>query len=95
MMRAYGFLDSEIGRENAFTRSARSGFMTARLIGSTATVAHQLMERLDGCELDGAMLIFPDYLHGIRVFAETILPEIRARFPNRLVMPAPGAVHVA
>ena len=28
MMRAYGFLDAEIGKENAFVEKARSTFMT-------------------------------------------------------------------
>jgi len=30
MMRAYGFLDSEIGKENSFVTNARSGFLAAR-----------------------------------------------------------------
>jgi pyrimidine oxygenase len=81
MMRAYGFLDSEIGKENAFVTSARSGFMASRLIGSAETVGRRLIEILDRCQLDGMMLIFPDYLSGIPVFAEKVLPRIRARFP--------------
>jgi pyrimidine oxygenase len=80
MLRAYGMLDAEIGKENSFTASARSGFMTARLIGSAETVAGRLIEMLEGCDLDGVMLIFPDYLQGIPVFAEAILPRLRARF---------------
>jgi pyrimidine oxygenase len=81
MMRAYGFLDAEIGKENAFVTNARSGFMASRLIGSAQTVTRRLIEILDGCHLDGMMLIFPDYLSGIPLFAEKILPAIRARFP--------------
>jgi pyrimidine oxygenase len=35
---------------------------------------------IECCDLDGVMLIFPDYLHGIPVFAEAVLPRLRARF---------------
>jgi len=88
MLRAYGMLDAEIGKENAFTANSRSGFMTARLIGSAETVAARLIEMLEACELDGAMLIFPDYLRGIPLFAESVLPRLRAHF-------APAAVPAA
>ncbi len=81
MMRAYGFLDAEIGKENAFVMNARSSFMAARIVGSAATVAARLMDMLERCHLDGMMLIFPDYLHSIPIFATEILPQIRARFP--------------
>ena len=77
MMRAYGFLDSEIGKENAFVANARSSFMASRIIGSAATVTRRLSELLEQCALDGVMLIFPEYLEGLRVFAERILPELR------------------
>ncbi len=33
-MRAYGFLDAEIGKENAFVKKSRSGFMAARVVGT-------------------------------------------------------------
>jgi len=93
MMRAYGFLDAEIGKENAFVTSARSGFMAARLIGSAPTVTRRLIEMLDTCQLDGMMLIFPDYHSGIPLFAEQVLPHIRARFPA--VAAAPASTEVA
>ncbi len=81
MMRAYGFLDAEIGRENAFVHTARSGFMSARIIGSPDTVAERMIAILDQCDLDGMMLIFPDYLVSLPVFVSDIMPRIRARFP--------------
>ncbi|TBV72414.1 LLM class flavin-dependent oxidoreductase [Pseudoxanthomonas winnipegensis] len=82
MLRAYGFLDAEVGKENAFTRKARSGFISEHVAGSAETVGTHLMKILDDCDLDGLMLIFPDYLHGIPLFAHSILPRIRARFPH-------------
>ena len=81
MMRAYGFLDAEIGKENAFVQSARSGFMSSRIIGSADSVAKRMIEVIEKCALDGMMLIFPDYLASMPVFADEIMPKIRARFP--------------
>jgi pyrimidine oxygenase len=80
MMRAYGFLDAEIGKENAFVASSRSSFMTPRLIGSPQSIADQSIALLDEAELDGLMLIFPDYLEDMKLFADRVLPQIRARF---------------
>ena len=84
MMRAYGFLDAEIGKENAFVQKARSGFMAAHVIGSADTITKRLIELLDHCALDGLMLIFPDYLAAMPVFAREIMPRLRARFPESL-----------
>lgn len=81
MMRAYGFLDAEIGKENSFVQNARSSFMSAHIIGSVDTVAKRLIGMLEDCHLDGMMLIFPDYVKSIPIFANAILPQIRARFP--------------
>ena len=82
MMRAYGFLDAEIGKENAFVANARSGFMSSHIIGSPQTVAERVVALLDGCDLDGTMLIFPEYLSGLERFAAEVLPRIRSQFPE-------------
>ena len=81
MMRAYGFLDAEIGRENAFVQSARSGFMATRIVGSARTVAAKMIEVIGSCSLDGMMLIFPDYLRSMPIFAAEIMPLVRSSFP--------------
>ncbi|MFT4248105.1 MAG: LLM class flavin-dependent oxidoreductase [Pseudomonas sp.] len=83
MLRAYGFLDTEIGQENAFTRKARTGFIAEHAVGAPDTVATHLAHMLEDCQLDGLMLIFPDYLEGIPLFGARILPQLRARFPER------------
>jgi pyrimidine oxygenase len=83
MMRAYGFLDAEIGKENSFVQNARSSFMSGRIIGSAETVTRRLVEMIEYCDLDGIMLIFPDYLASMPVFARDIMPRIRDRFPER------------
>jgi pyrimidine oxygenase len=85
MMQAYGFLDSEIGKQNDFTTKARSGFMSSHLVGSPQTIAGRLNDLLGGGDLDGVMLIFPDYLEGVPLFAEQVMPVIRARFPGETI----------
>ncbi|MBB6251996.1 LLM class flavin-dependent oxidoreductase [Nitrospirillum iridis] len=84
MMKAYGFLDVEIGRQNDFTTKARSGFMSSHLMGAPATLAAKLIDMLGGCDLDGMMLIFPDYITGVPRFAQEVLPAIREAFPGTL-----------
>jgi pyrimidine oxygenase len=84
MLRAYGMIDTEIGRENAFTAKARSGFMAEHVLGSPDTITDRIGELLETCDLDGLMLIFPDYLKGLRVFGDQILPKLRSRFPSEV-----------
>jgi len=90
MLRAYGFLDSEVGKENAFTRKARSGFMCEHMAGSPETLCSQIITMFEQAELDGLMMIFPDYLTGLPRFANSILPQIRARFPQAAVAAEPA-----
>ena len=84
MMRAYGFLDAEIGKENAFVEKSRSTFMTPHVLGTPATVAAQIGDLLDESGIDGLMLIFPDYLTGLPLFGAEVLPALRERFPTRV-----------
>jgi pyrimidine oxygenase len=80
MARAFGVLDSEMGEENALVASARSSFMTPRIIGSAETVERELARLLDEASLDGMLLIFPDYIRDVETFGRRILPSLRARF---------------
>ena len=84
MMRAYGFLDSEIGKENDFTRKSRAGFMTPHVIGTPETVIEKLTELFEVSGTDGLMLIFPDYMKDIPIFGEKVLPVLRERFPGKV-----------
>jgi len=90
MLRAYGFHDSEMGEENPFVASARSSFMTSRLIGSPDTIAAEAIALFEQTELDGLMVVFPDYLKSMQVFSEEIAPKIRQRFAA-----AQGGAHAA
>ncbi|ATU71777.1 Pyrimidine monooxygenase RutA [Gluconacetobacter sp. SXCC-1] len=80
MMRSYGMIDAEIGKENAMTSRARSGFMAPFTAGSPATVCEQISAKIDNADLDGLMLIFPDYESGLRKLSQSVLPALRARF---------------
>ncbi|MCT2400450.1 LLM class flavin-dependent oxidoreductase [Novosphingobium mangrovi (ex Huang et al. 2023)] len=90
MMRAYGFLDAEIGKENAFTKKARSSFMSAHVTGCSQTVTDRLTKLLEVSGTDGLMLIFPDYLTGIPKFGREVLPVLRERFPGKVKVGSHG-----
>ena len=53
-------------------------FMTQTAIGSPTTCAAKIQEFVDYAELDGLMLIFPDYVEGLTMFGSEILPGLRA-----------------
>uniref|UniRef100_B0T3N5 Luciferase family protein n=1 Tax=Caulobacter sp. (strain K31) TaxID=366602 RepID=B0T3N5_CAUSK len=57
---------------------ATGAFMTQTAIGSPATCAEKIREFVDYAELDGLMLIFPDYVAGLTMFGAEILPGLRA-----------------
>lgn len=84
MMRAYGFLDTEIGKENDFTRKSRAGFMTPHVIGTPDTVIEKLTEIFEVSGTDGLMLIFPDYIKDLPIFGEKVLPVLRERFSGKV-----------
>jgi pyrimidine oxygenase len=54
--------------------------MTSRLVGSPDTIAREAVALFDQTELDGLMVVFPDYLKSMPVFSEHIAPRIRERF---------------
>lgn len=83
MLRAYGVTDARDGKVNAFVESARSSFMTPRLIGSPETMKEKVVQLLEEAELDGLALVFPDYLTGIEMFGAEVLPALRAQFAGK------------
>jgi len=56
---------------------AQGPFMTQTAVGSPATCAEQVAEFIDYCELDGLMLIFPEYVEGLKMFGAEILPHFK------------------
>jgi pyrimidine oxygenase len=59
---------------------AHGAFMTKTVVGSPATCAAEIEAFLTYGDLDGLMLIFPDYLEGARMFGAEILPGLRRIF---------------
>ncbi|HZC15492.1 MAG TPA: LLM class flavin-dependent oxidoreductase [Caulobacteraceae bacterium] len=55
----------------------QGAFMTQTAVGSPAACADQIEEFLTFCEIDGLMLIFPDYVEGLKMFGSDILPGLR------------------
>jgi len=67
------------GRETSLVaRSKRNGFMTSYLAGSAETIRQKIVHTIQTAELDGMMLIFPDYVEDLRFFGESILPGVRS-----------------
>ena len=60
---------------------AQGPFMTKTVIGSPTSCAVQIEAFMVECDLDGLMLVFPDYAAGIAMFAADILPRLRSAFP--------------
>jgi pyrimidine oxygenase len=60
------------------TAKAQGAFMTQTAVGSPATCAEQVEAFISHCELDGLMLIFPDYVDGLKMFGAEMLPRLRA-----------------
>lgn len=52
-------------------------FQTPFVTGSPETVAERIRETVEYAELDGLMLIFPDYRADLRTFGEQVLPLLR------------------
>ena len=50
------------------------------VVGSPETCREKIEEYVEKAELDGVMLIFPDYKVGLEMFGD-ILPKLRDRFP--------------
>jgi len=56
----------------------QGAFMTHTVIGAPSTCAERIQDFIDYCQLDGLMLIFPDYVEGLTMFGADILPGLRA-----------------
>jgi len=59
---------------------SQGAIMTQTAVGSPATCREKVEEFVEFAELDGLMLIFPDYAEGLKMFGAEILPDLRAHF---------------
>jgi pyrimidine oxygenase len=51
--------------------------MTQTMVGAPDTCAEKVDAFMRHCELDGLMLIFPDYVEGLKMFGSEILPRLQ------------------
>jgi pyrimidine oxygenase len=58
---------------------SKGAFMTETIVGSPESCREQVEAFMTDCELDGLMLIFPDYVEGLAMFGSEILPKLRSR----------------
>jgi pyrimidine oxygenase len=75
-MRAWGVPEAKV----AETAKKRGAFQTETAIGSPSSCTAQIASFVEDCELDGLMMIFPDYVEGLTMFGSEILPRLRAQF---------------
>jgi pyrimidine oxygenase len=66
------------GADNPMIARARGAFLTETVIGSPRSCREQIERFVDYCDLDGVMLIFPDYIEGLTMFGEEVLPGLRS-----------------
>jgi len=59
---------------------SQGAFMTQTVVGAPATCAAEIEACMAYCEIDGLMLIFPDYVKGLKMFGAEILPGLRRAF---------------
>ena len=59
--------------------TGQDAFQTPYVVGSADTVRSHINTVVEGAELDGLMLIFPDYHADLPAFGEAVLPTLRAQ----------------
>lgn len=78
MMRSYG-MEAD-GSPSLMGEKAKETFMTHTVAGTPATCLEKIKEQIEGCELDGIMTIYPDYVKGLTTFGKEVLPGLRTHF---------------
>tara|TARA_R110000824_G_scaffold155226_6_gene327819 strand:- start:113790 stop:114854 length:1065 start_codon:yes stop_codon:yes gene_type:complete len=78
MMRSYG-MEAD-GSTSVMGEKAKETFMTHTVAGTPATCFEKIKEQIEGCELDGIMMIFPDYAKGLTKLGAEVLPQLKAHF---------------
>lgn len=77
-MRSSWGWDAEKALSWAADAPGEEAFQTPYVTGSPETISERVLGVLDGAELDGVMLVFPDYLRDLPVFGAEVLPRLRA-----------------
>ena len=76
MMSSYGVIDD--GRENSMVARSKEAFMCSKFVGSSASIAAQITTTMRSADLDGMMLVFPDFEADLEIFGREILPVVRS-----------------
>lgn len=77
MRRSWGW-DADRALSWAEDAQGEEAFQTPYVVGSAATIIDRIRNVVTTAELDGLMLIFPDYVNDMPLFAESVLPALRA-----------------
>ena len=77
-------------RVSSWTESAtgHDAFQTPYVFGSPDTIVGHINTVVEGAELDGLMIIFPDYLEDLPPFGEQVMPVLRAQETDRAAVAA-------
>jgi pyrimidine oxygenase len=78
MLASYGLKPD--GSRNSLVVRAREGFMSTRVVGGPETLRQRIEDTIRTGDLDGLMLIFPDYLPDMAMFGSEVLPLLRQSF---------------
>jgi len=81
MQQSYG-MEAD-GRAGIMGEKAKNTFMTHMVHGTPETCREGIKSLINGGELDGVMLIFPDYVEGLKVFGDEILPGLKAELKEK------------
>ena len=81
MQRSYG-MEAD-GRDSIMGQNAKNTFMTHMVHGTPETCREGIKSLIIEGELDGVMLIFPDYVEGLTVFGNEILPGLKTELRER------------
>jgi pyrimidine oxygenase len=68
------------GQANTMVLRAQQGFMTPFMAGSAKSLRQKIGETVRAGDLDGIMLIFPDFESDLKFFGERVLPGVRQDF---------------
>jgi pyrimidine oxygenase len=89
MLASYGLKPD--GGKSALIVRAQEGFMSGRVCGSPDTLRQRLEETIRTADLDGMMLIFPDYIPDLEAFGRDVLPKLRQSFASKQAVMAEAA----
>lgn len=78
MRRSWGW-DAQRALSWAEGATGKEAFQTPYVTGSPETIVERVLTVVERAELDGLMLIFPDYLEDMRAFGDAVLPALRAQ----------------